>query len=410
MNSRWQGYRVLALEALQFEPEARARFLDANCANDAHMRAEIEALISSDAADRRAPPGRPLPVLYEPLPRALAGHRALAAGETIGQHYRLVRELGEGGMGRVWLGEQSAPIQRPVALKFIKEGMYDAAIVRRFTSERQSLSIMDHGAIARVFDAGATTEGQPYFVMEYVPGLSITEHCDKYRKSVRDCVRILMQAADGVQHAHQKGVVHGDLKPANILVIDAGAISVPKIIDFGLARFVTARRFDDPAPMRRTQFFGTPGYVSPEQVDPGGQDVDTRTDVYSLGVILYVLLTGTQPFELMPGENPAYGELMRRLLQEDPVPPSVKLSMSVNGASDVAKARSTTARKLLSELHTDLDWVVMKALMRNREQRYATCSEFAADLRRYLNHDPVLARPSSMRYQLTKLLRRHLSS
>jgi non-specific serine/threonine protein kinase/serine/threonine-protein kinase len=391
----------MEFEALQLELEARSRFLDASCANDANMRAEIEALL---LADSHATPEHP-ESQRQSQPRTC--NQAVAAGETIGQRYLLIRELGEGGMGQVWLGEQTTPVQRPVALKFIKAGMYDAAVVQRFASERRSLAIMDHPSIAKVFDAGVTTQGQPYFIMEYVPGLSITAYCDQRRASIRHCLEILIQACEGVQHAHQKAVIHRDLKPANILVVDVDGKPKPKIIDFGLARIVTAQGIDDPRQKQFAQFFGTPGYISPEQVDPDIQDVDTRADVYCLGVILYVLLTGTLPFESASGEKLPYDELVRRLRHEDVAPPSAKLVSDQAHAEEIAAMRRTNLKTLMRELRRDLDWIAIRALQRNRELRYATPSEFAADLRRYLSEEPVRARPPGMTYQIAKFLRRH---
>src|SRR5208337_719838 len=211
--------------------------------------------------------------------------------------FHLIRKLGEGGMGQVWLAEQTFPVRRQVALKMIKAGMYDEAVVERFQSERQSLAIMEHPAIAKVFDAGTTPQGQPYFVMEYVPGLPITEYCDRKKLTIRDRLELFIETCEGVQHAHQKAIIHRDLKPANILVAEVDGKPVPRIIDFGLAKAATPRVVGETIFTQLGHFMGTPGYMSPEQADPNVQDIDTRTDVYSLGAVLYVLLTGLQPFE-----------------------------------------------------------------------------------------------------------------
>jgi len=386
------------------------RLLDAACANDADMRARIEALLSADAESGNCYLATPQSVINILEPLHNKGLPVVAAGDLIAERYRLIRQLGEGGMGQVWLAEQTTPFQRHVALKLIKAGMHDEAVIRSFASEQQSLQIMDHPAIAKVFDAGATSEGQPYFIMEYVPGLSITAFCDLHRTSLRGCLEILIQACEGVQHAHQKAVIHRDLKPANILVVDVNDKPAAKIIDFGLARIADAERREEARQGQHTQFFGTPGFISPEQVDPDVQEIDTRTDVYSLGVILYMLLTGLQPFEWAQAQELPFDALLRRLREEDPRRPSARLLADRNIAIEAAEARSTHTKTLVRELRRDLDWIAIKALQRERERRYATPSELAADLRRYLRHEPVHARPPSTRYRIHKFVRRRASN
>jgi non-specific serine/threonine protein kinase/serine/threonine-protein kinase len=307
-------------------------------------------------------------------------------------------------MGQVWLAEQTAPVRRQVALKLIRGGMYDDAALRRFQLERQSLAMMDHPAIAKVFDAGATADGQPFFVMEYVPGLPITDYCDRRKLTIRERLELFIDACEGVQHAHQKAIIHRDLKPANILVVEVDGKPKPRLIDFGLAKAATP--VEGQTLFTQTgAFVGTPGYMSPEQADPMNQDVDTRTDVYSLGTALYELLTGSLPFDHK--QKRPVDEMLRQLREEDPPRPSAKVGANPATATKVAAERGTDAKQLARELRGDLDWIAMKAVDRDRGRRYRAPSELAADLRRYLDHQPIEARPASAQYRLRKYLRRH---
>jgi eukaryotic-like serine/threonine-protein kinase len=403
----WQKVEELLHQAMALAPERRAEFLDGACGSDAELRAELNSLlmVGENLSDE---------FLNSPLRGVLDGQigeidsgRVLAAGQIFAQRYELIRKLGEGGMGQVWLAEQVTPVRRQVALKLIKAGMYDEAVVQRFQSERQSLAIMDHPAIAKVFDAGTTPQGQPYLVMEYVPGLPITEYCDQHKLIIRDRLELFIQACEGVQHAHQKAIIHRDLKPSNILVIEVDGKPTPRIIDFGLAKTTAAQVSGESLFTQVGQFIGTPGYMSPEQVNLSGRDIDTRTDVYTLGVVLYVLLTGLQPFEIKRREKPSLEEWLRQLREEEPPNPSTKVSGDKDTSSATAEARSTEPKQLVSLLRGDLDWITMKALDRDRERRYGTPSELAADLRRYLDHEPVTARPASAGYRLRKYARRH---
>ena len=319
--------------------------------------------------------------------------------------YRLVKKLGEGGMGQVWLAEQTAPLRRQVALKLIKVGMYDDSVLQRFQSERQSLAIMEHPSIAKVFDAGATVDGQPYFVMEYVHGVPITDYCDQKRLKIRERLELFVKVCEGVQHAHQKAIMHRDLKPANILVVEVDGKATPRIIDFGLAKAATPQAGAEAVFTQMGGWVGTPGYMSPEQADPSVQDVDTRTDVYSLGGVLYVLLTGSLPLETKKKEP--LEEFLRRLRQEDPPRPSTKIGMEKQTSRTTAEMCGTEPKQLISVLRGDLDWITMKALEKDRVRRYGTPSELAADIGRYLRNEPVVAGPVSVGYRLRKYVRRH---
>jgi eukaryotic-like serine/threonine-protein kinase len=405
VTEHWERIKDLLHQAMQLTPEQRARFLDETCPQSDPCRSEVESLL---AANEAAGSG----FLAAPRTGALADDPAderggLEPGETFEGRFRLLEQLGEGGMGQVWLAEQIAPVRRRVALKLIKAGMYDPSVVQRFRSERQSLAMMDHPAIAKVFEAGATALGQPFFVMEYVPGLSITEYCDRHRLGIKARLELLIQACEGVQHAHQKSIVHRDLKPANILVVDLDGKPAPRIIDFGLAKATTPRPATESEFTRLGQFVGTPGYMSPEQADPNVQDIDTRTDVYSLGIVLYVLLAGCQPFAAKSGRRPPIDELLRKLREEDPPAPSAKLGSDRDSALKAAGARGVELKQLTQLLRGDLDWIALRALERERSRRYGTPSELAADLRRYLGNEPVAARPASAAYRLRKYTRRH---
>ena len=413
-DARWQRLKELLHQAMHLKPAQRAAFLDAECAGDPDLRAELESLLDENDRMGSGFLESSAPAVADD---AQEGPGALFPGQIFCERFRLVSKLGEGGMGQVWLAEQISPVWRRVALKLIRAGIYDESVAQRFQAERQSLAIMDHPAIAKVFDAGATPQGQPYFVMEYVPGLPITEYCDQNKLTIRRRLELFIQACEGVQHAHQKAFIHRDLKPANILVVEVDGRPQPRIIDFGLAKAIAvkavavkaiAANASDPLQYTRWgQFLGTPGYMSPEQVNRDAQDIDTRTDVYSLGVVLYVLLTGLQPFEIKPRQQPQLDELLRRLRDEDPPRPSGKLSADRDTSSASAAARCTHRAELVSLLRGDLDWIAMKALERDRERRYGTPADLAADLRRYLNHEAVLARPQNTAYRARKYIRRH---
>src|ERR1700733_3868681 len=322
--------------------------------------------------------------------------------------YRLIRKLGEGGMGQVWLAEQSAPVKRQGALKVIKTIRYDNSALVRFDLERQALAMMDHPAIAKVFDAGSTAEGQPYFAMEYVPGLPITQYCDEKRLSADERLLIFTKVCEGVQHAHQKAIIHRDLKPTNILVVEGDAKPVPRIIDFGQAKTISQQSPGGPLITLAGGWVGTPGYMSPEQMDPLVLDVDTRTDVYSLGVVLYELLTGAMALDgdARQWESKPLHEVLRKVHEEEPTSPSTRLR-NAPAAAARAEKRSTDPRQLANMLRGDLDWITLKALDRDRARRYGTPAELAADLGRYLRSEPVIARPATLAYRTKKYVQRH---
>ncbi len=320
--------------------------------------------------------------------------------------YRVVERIGSGGMGEVFKAEQLSPVRRTVALKLIKVGMDTAELVARFETERQALALMDHASIARVFDAGATESGRPFFAMEYVPGMPITDYCDRYRLGTKARLELFVEVCEGVQHAHQKGIIHRDLKPSNVLVKVEGEKPIPKIIDFGVAKAIAQPLTDGGLKTRYGHFIGTPGYMSPEQAEMGGLDVDTRADVYSLGALLYELLIGTRVFDPQNLKKRSYEAVRRHLLEEDPVRPSTRLTTSPDSSS-IAEHRSTDVERLRRDLKGDLDWIVLKALEKDRTRRYETANALALDIRRHFNDEPVRACPPSTLYRVQKFVRRN---
>ena len=336
------------------------------------------------------------------MPVAPAAH----LGERIGA-YRLLETLGEGGMGIVYLAEQEQPFRRRVALKVIKLGMDTREVVSRFESERQAMALMEHPNIASVFDAGATVDGRPYFVMEYFPGIPITDYCDGQKLSTRARLQLFAQVCAAVQHAHQKGIIHRDLKPSNVLVMEQDSRPVPKVIDFGIAKAIKQQLTERTLFTEQGLLIGTPEYMSPEQASLGDRDLDTRTDIYSLGVLLYELLVGALPFNIRGLRRAGYDELRRIIREEEPVKPSTRVETLGAEAADIARRRHTDTTTLRRQLRGDLDWITLKALDKDPARRYASASELAADIGRHLKDEPVLAGPPKAAYRLRKFTRKH---
>ena len=388
---------ALFTAALPLAGAARDVFLERACAGDAVLRHAVEALLRAHEAA-----GEFLEKSAVPPPNTDE-----APGTRIGR-YVLGNKLGEGGCGVVYEAEQQEPVRRSVALKIIKLGMDTKAVIARFEAERQALALMDHPNIAKVFDAGATETGRPYFVMELVRGQRITDYCDAHRLSVTDRLALFTHVCQALQHAHQKGVIHRDLKPSNILVATRDGAPAPVIIDFGIAKATQGRLAGDTTFTGFDQFIGTPAYMSPEQAEANGPDVDTRSDVYSLGALLYELLAGRPPFEPQPLLQTGLDEIRRTLREVDPPKPSLRpATLAETARTAIAQCRATAPAQLRAALRGDLDWIVMKALEKQPARRYETAGAFAADIARHLENQPVLACPPSAPYRLRKLIARH---
>ncbi|HVM47986.1 MAG TPA: protein kinase [Candidatus Acidoferrum sp.] len=409
MNDPQNREETIFEAALQLPPEQRAAHLQAACGEDSRLRERVELLLKShDAAQGD--------FLVEPC-RALGLNRTMVLpkvppsevelGAMIGR-YKLLEKLGEGGFGVVFVAEQREPVKRRVALKVIKLGMDTKLVVARFEAERQALAMMDHPNIARVLDAGATESGRPYFVMELVRGIRITDYCDQNNLSTRERLELFTKVCQAIQHAHQKGIIHRDVKPSNILVTLHDGVPVPKVIDFGIAKATQGELTDKTVYTQLQEFIGTPAYMSPEQAEMSGLDIDTRSDIYALGVLLYELLTGKTPFDQKELLSAGIEGMRRMIREQEPMRPSTRVdSLQGEDRTATAKCHSLDAPKLVHLLRGDLDWIVMKCLEKDRTRRYETANGLAMDLHRYLIQEPVVARPPSPIYRFQKFARRN---
>jgi serine/threonine protein kinase len=383
------------------DPDRRRAYVREACGGDEARIDHVEALLAAaDAPDSLLdrPAGSDRVATIDPP-------AAEGVGTVIGP-YKLIESIGEGGMGAVWMAQQSEPVRRLVAVKLIKAGMDTKQVIARFEAERQALALMDHPNIARVLDAGATPEGRPYFAMELVKGIPVTRYCDERRLSVRERLELFVPVCQAVQHAHQKGIIHRDLKPSNVLVAPYDGIPVVKVIDFGVAKATGQPLTERTLATGFGAVVGTLEYMSPEQAELNNLDIDTRSDIYSLGVLLYELLTGTTPLPRKRLEAAAFAEVLRIIREEEPPKPSTRLSTTEELPS-IAANRDAEPAKLSALVRGELDWIVMKALEKDRSRRYETANGFALDVQRYLADEPVLACPPSPRYRLWKFVRRN---
>ncbi|HLO39747.1 MAG TPA: serine/threonine-protein kinase, partial [Phycisphaerales bacterium] len=402
--------------ASELNREARAAYLDAACKGDTRLRAEVESLLRSHEeagsflaaptadfvpASAAATQGAPAAI---PRAESQASQAQFEGPGTRIGNYKLLQQIGEGGFGAVFMAQQEQPVQRKVALKIIKLGMDTRQVVARFEQERQALALMDHTSIAKVLDAGSTASGRPYFVMELVKGEPIVEYCDRHNLDIRSRLELFAQVCAAVQHAHTKGIIHRDIKPSNILVSMQDGRPHAKVIDFGIAKATNATLTEKTLFTEHRQLIGTPEYMSPEQAE-GSLDIDTRTDIYSLGVLLYELLTGTTPFSSNELRSAAYAELQRIIREVDPPVPSTRLSRNSDTIAGIAAHRATEPRKLGLTVRGDLDWIVMKALEKDRQRRYETASSLALDIQRHMAGEAVTAAPPGAAYRVRKFVR-----
>jgi serine/threonine protein kinase len=403
MNSKSVDVKSIFAEALdKTDSHLRAAYLDSACGSDKDLREEVESLLTSyEQVDGLLPSLELDAGITQDGPGILEG-----SGIEIGR-YKLLEKIGEGGFGVVYMADQTKPISRRVALKIIKLGMDTKEVIARFEAERQALAMMEHPNIAKVFDAGATDTGRPYFVMELVKGIPITEYCDNNNLDTRQRLELFIDVCKAVQHAHQKGIIHRDLKPSNVMITLHDGKPVPKVIDFGIAKATGQRLTEKTLFTRFAQMIGTPEYMSPEQAEFSGLDVDTRSDIYSLGVLLYELLTGVTPFDGKKLRGAGYVEMQRIIREQEPVKPSTKLNTLGETLTDVAKHRKVAPEALRKSIRGDLDWIVMKTLEKDRTHRYETAHALAEDIERHLRHEPIAAASPGTVYRIRKFLRRH---
>jgi serine/threonine protein kinase len=393
--------RELFLDAVEnHSPGSWRAFLQQACAGDQELNRQVQVLLVAHQQSHRL-----LDLPDQISTSVLAAPPMDSAGTTIGP-YKLLEQIGEGGMGVVWMAEQSHPVKRKVALKIIKPGMDSQQIIARFEAERQALALMDHPNIAKVHDAGTTDSGRPYFLMELVKGVPITKYCDDHRLTPRRRLELFIPVCQAVQHAHQKGIIHRDLKPSNVLVAEYDEKPVVKVIDFGVAKAVGSQLTEQTLFTKFGQIIGTLEYMSPEQAKFNALDVDTRCDIYSLGVLLYELLTGTTPFDKKQIALTAFDEMLRIIREEEPQKPSTRLS-TFEGLPSVAANRSLEPKKLTGVVRGELDWIVMKCLEKERGRRYETANELVSELHRFLTDEPIIAGPPSSLYRLRKFVRRN---
>jgi serine/threonine protein kinase len=401
--------RSIFLNAIEYEsPIERQHYLDKSCGDDRGLRDSVNSLLAAhDAPENRldAPP-----VAFTNLSHPETHHYDWSipdhVGQTIGS-YRLMEQIGEGGFGLVFVAQQLAPVKRKVALKIVKPGTGTKEVIARFEAERQAVAMMEHPNIARIFDAGITSDGRPYFVMELVRGVPLTEFADSQRMSLRDRLAMFSDVCSAVQHAHQKGIIHRDLKPSNVMITLHDGKPVVKVIDFGVAKAIGQSLTEKTIYTRFFSMIGTPLYMSPEQAEMSGLDVDTRSDIYSLGVMLYELLVGTTPFDRQRLDSAGLDEMRRIIREEEPPRPSRRSTLLGDRCSTISEARSIDPNRLSTTLRGDLDWIVMKALSKDRTLRYESASALATDVQRHLNQQPIEARPPTLFYQLSKFTRRN---
>ncbi|MCP4709656.1 MAG: protein kinase, partial [Planctomycetes bacterium] len=402
MSAEHKDEEAIYYAVVEKPPSERSAYLKAACGGDTELLARIEGLLKvrDEAGDFLDAPVMEAHITLDDAP-------LLESPGTVIGRYKLLEKIGEGGMACVYMAEQKKPIKRKVAFKIIKLGMDTKQVITRFEVERQALALMDHPHIAKVHDAGKTKTGRPYFVMELVKGVPITEYCDKNELDTRQRLDLFISVCQAIQHAHQKGIIHRDIKPSNVLVTLHDGNPVPKVIDFGIAKATNQELTQKTLFTQFAQMIGTPEYMSPEQAEMSGLDVDTRTDIYSLGVLLHELLIGITPLDGKSLYQAGYNKIQQMIREDEPTKPSTRISTFGEELTIIAKHRKTNPDALRKQIAGDLDWVVMKSLEKDRTRRYASAVEFAADIQRHINDEPVLAAAPSLTYKMDKFVRRN---